>query len=226
MFDAAGIEIRVAPARACCGAIRHHLADAQGALREARANIDAWWPAIESGECEALVVNASGCAAMVLEYGYLLREDPLYAERARKLSERTRDVSQVLAGCAPELREQVKPAGAAQRVAFHPPCTLQNALKLAGATEQLLTSFGASLVPFEEPHLCCGSAGTYSVLNPAIAYELRDRKLENLQAMQPEVIVSANIGCITHLQSGTATPVRHWVELLDEGLLGSGTDNP
>ena len=218
VFDAAGIEIRVAPARACCGAIRHHLADAQGALREARANIDAWWPAIESGECEALVVNASGCAAMVLEYGYLLREDPLYAERARKLSERTRDVSQVLAGCATELREQLKPAGAAQRVAFHPPCTLQNALKLAGATEQLLTSFGASLVPFEETHLCCGSAGTYSVLQPQLARGLRERKLERIGAAKPDVILSSNIGCIQHLQGGTAVPVMHWIEWLDGQL--------
>ncbi len=218
VFDAAGIEIRVAPARACCGAIRHHLADAQGALREARANIDAWWPAIESGECEALVVNASGCAAMVLEYGYLLREDPLYAERARKLSERTRDVSQVLAGCATELREQLKPAGAAQRVAFHPPCTLQNALKLAGATEQLLTSFGASLVPFEETHLCCGSAGTYSVLQPQLARRLRERKLERIGAAKPDVILSSNIGCIQHLQGGTAVPVMHWIEWLDGQL--------
>jgi len=218
VFDAAGIEIRVAPARACCGAIRHHLADAQGALREARANIDAWWPAIESGECEALVVNASGCAAMVLEYGYLLREDPLYAERARKLSERTRDVSQVLAGCAPELREQLKPAGAAQRVAFHPPCTLQNALKLAGATEKLLTSFGASLVPFEETHLCCGSAGTYSVLQPQLARRLRERKLERIGAAKPEVILSSNIGCIQHLQGGTAVPVMHWIEWLDQQI--------
>ena len=218
VFDAAGIEIRVAPARACCGAIRHHLADAQGALREARANIDAWWPAIESGQCEALVVNASGCAAMVLEYGYLLRGDPLYAERARKLSERTRDVSQVLAGCATELREQVKPAGAAQRVAFHPPCTLQNALKLAGATEQLLTSFGASLVPFEEKHLCCGSAGTYSVLQPQLARRLRERKLERIGAAKPDVILSSNIGCIQHLQGGTAVPVMHWIEWLDGQL--------
>ncbi len=218
VFDAAGIEIRVAPARACCGAIRHHLADAQGALREARANIDAWWPAIESGECEALVVNASGCAAMVLEYGYLLREDPLYAERARKLSEHTRDVSQVLAGCATELREQLKPAGAAQRVAFHPPCTLQNALKLAGATEQLLTSFGAKLVPFEETHLCCGSAGTYSVLQPQLARGLRERKLERIGAAKPDVILSSNIGCIQHLQGGTAVPVMHWIEWLDGQL--------
>ena len=218
VFDAAGIEIRVAPARACCGAIRHHLADPQGALREARANIDAWWPAIESGECEALVVNASGCAAMVLEYGYLLRGDPLYAERARKLSERTRDVSQVLAGCVPELREQLKPAGAAQRVAFHPPCTLQNALKLAGATEKLLTSFGASLVPFEETHLCCGSAGTYSVLQPQLARRLRERKLERIGAAKPEVILSSNIGCIQHLQGGTAVPVMHWIEWLDQQI--------
>src|SRR6266481_7238486 len=127
-------------------------------------------------------------------------------------------ISQVLAGCAPELREQVKPAGAAQRVAFHPPCTLQNALKLAGATEQLLTSFGAKLVPFEEPHLCCGSAGTYSVLQPQLARRLRERKLERIGAAKPDVILSSNIGCIQHLQGGTAVPVMHWIEWLDQRI--------
>jgi glycolate dehydrogenase iron-sulfur subunit len=215
--DAGGIEVQVASG-GCCGAIRQHLADPQGALREVRSNIDAWWPRIESGECEALLTNASGCAAMVLEYGHLLRDDPSYAERARKLSSLTRDVSQVLSGCVPQLSENLRPVEAAKRVAFHPPCTLQNALKLSGATEQLLTSLGAKLVPFEEPHLCCGSAGTYSVLQATLARALRDRKLERIGAAKPDIILSSNIGCIQHLQAGTSVPVMHWIEWVDRRL--------
>jgi glycolate oxidase iron-sulfur subunit len=218
VFDAAGIEVKIASGGGCCGAIRHHLTDSQGALREVRANVDAWWPAIESGQCEALVVNASGCAAMVLEYGHLLRHDPLYAERAHKLSLATRDVSQVLAGCDALLKEQLRPAAAAARVAFHPPCTLQNALKLAGSTEKLLVSLGAQLAVFEETHLCCGSAGTYSVLQPQLARHLRDRKLDRIKAASPEAILTSNIGCIQHLQSGTSLPVMHWIEWLDARL--------
>jgi len=218
VFDAAGIQVTIASGGGCCGAIRHHLTDTQGALREVRANIDAWWPAIESGQCEALVINASGCAAMVLEYGHLLRDDPLYADRARKLSEATRDVSQALAGCVPRLLEQLRPGEPAQRIAFHPPCTLQNALKLAGVTERLLASLGAQLVPFEETHLCCGSAGTYSVLQPQLARRLRDRKVERIKAAEPAAILSSNIGCIQHLQSGCDLPVMHWVEWLDRRL--------
>ncbi len=217
VFDAAGIELQPSSGGGCCGAIRQHLADPEGALRNVRANVDAWWPAIESGQCEALVVNASGCAAMVLEYGYLLRNDPRYAERARKLSAATRDVSQVLADCVPQLAARLV-GGAAGPVAFHPPCTLQNALKLTAATEKLLGALGARLVPFEESHLCCGSAGTYSVLQPQLARQLRDRKLDRIKAGGPQAIVSSNIGCIQHLQSGTRTPVRHWVEVLDEAL--------
>ena len=217
VLDAAGIGLQVASVAGCCGAIRQHLADPDGALRNARSNIDAWWPEIESGQCEALVMNASGCAAMVLEYGHLLRHDPRYAERARQLSGRTLDVSQVLAACVPQLRQRLDPS-AAGRVAFHPPCTLQNAMKLAGATEKLLASLGAELAPFEESHLCCGSAGTYSVLQPRLARRLRDRKLDRIKAAAPEAILSSNIGCIQHLQSGTRVPVMHWIEWLDRRL--------
>jgi glycolate oxidase iron-sulfur subunit len=219
VLDAAGIEVRVASGGGCCGAIRQHLVDPQGALRDARANIDAWWPALESGRCEALLTNASGCAAMVLEYGHLLRGDRLYAERARQVSERTRDVSQVLDGSAERLKERFKPAKTSARAAFHPPCTLQNALKLTGATEKLLVSLGAQLVPFEETHLCCGSAGTYSLLQPQLARQLRDRKLDRIKAAAPEAILSSNIGCIQHLQAGTDLPVMHWIEWLDHRLV-------
>jgi glycolate oxidase iron-sulfur subunit len=218
VLDAAGIEVQAASGAGCCGAIRQHLADPHGALRTARANVDAWWPAIESGQCEALLTNASGCAAMVLEYGHLLRDDPRYAERARRLSEHTRDVSQALAGCAQQVQQRLQADKAPIRIAFHPPCTLQNALKLAGATEKLLASFGAQLVPFEETHLCCGSAGTYSVLQPHLARQLRDRKLDRIKAAAPQAILSSNIGCIHHLQSGTSLPVMHWIEWLDRKL--------
>jgi glycolate oxidase iron-sulfur subunit len=218
VLDAVGIEVQLASGGGCCGAIRQHLADPAGALHTARANIDAWWPAIESDRCEALVTNASGCAAMVVEYGYLLRNDRRYAERARQLSERTRDVSQVLAGCAPQLKERLKRSNGGERVAFHPPCTLQNALKLAGVTEKLLASLGAQLVAFEERHLCCGSAGTYSVLQPQLARQLRDRKLDRIKAAAPEAILSSNIGCIQHLQAGTGLPVTHWIEWVDRQM--------
>jgi glycolate oxidase iron-sulfur subunit len=152
---------------------------------------------------------------MVIEYGYLLRDDPRYGERARKVSELTRDVSQVLAACVPKLSERLKPSEPAQRLAFHPPCTLQNALKLSGVTDQLLKALGVSLAAFEEAHLCCGSAGTYSVLQPQLARALRDRKLERIKAADPQAILSSNIGCIQHLQTGTTLPVMHWVEWVD-----------
>jgi glycolate oxidase iron-sulfur subunit len=218
VFDAAGIELQVASGGGCCGAIRQHLADPQGALRDARRNVDAWWPVLESGGCEALVLNASGCAAMVLEYGHLLRDDPRYATRARRVSELARDVSQVLADCLPQLQPRVKSGGTPARVAFHPPCTLQNAMKLSGVTEKLLTPLGAQLAGFEESHLCCGSAGTYSVLQPKLARTLRDRKLDRIQAAKPEAILSSNLGCIQHLQGGTDLPVMHWIEWLDNRI--------
>ena len=221
VFDAAGIELQIAPGAGCCGAIRQHLADPQGALREARRNIDAWWPALASSQCEALVVNATGCGAMVREYRYLLREDPIYAQRASELSARTRDVSEMLGPHLAKLQARCDPARMPARVAFHPPCTLQNAMKLAGVTEQLLSALGARLVAFEESHLCCGSAGTYSVLQPQMARELRDRKLDHIGAAAPEAILSSNIGCIGHLQGGTGLPVMHWIEWLDRGLADS-----
>jgi len=217
VLDTAGIELMVASG-GCCGAIRQHLADPQGALREARFNIDAWWPSLEAGGCEALLTNASGCAAMVLEYGHLLRDDPRYAERAGKVSALTRDVSQVLDAFLPQLGERVRPDPKAQSVVFHPPCTLQNAMKLGGATERLLTALGAQLAPFEDAHLCCGSAGTYSVLQPQLARALRDRKLERISAARPAAILSSNIGCIQHLQAGTPLPVMHWIEWVDRQL--------
>ncbi len=216
VLDAAGIQTVVAGNAGCCGAVRFHLNDQAGAMAQMRANIDAWWPHVQAG-VEAIVMNASGCGVTVKDYGHILRDDPAYAAQAARISELTRDLSELL----PELVDALRPRVAARagQVAFHPPCTLQHGQKLRGGVEKHLGALGFQVnVSANESHLCCGSAGTYSVLNPDIAYNLRDRKLGHLKELQPEVIVSANIGCITHLQSGTATPVRHWVELLDEAL--------
>ncbi|GAB4465058.1 MAG: glycolate oxidase subunit GlcF [Burkholderiaceae bacterium] len=216
VFDALGIEL-VRPADAgCCGAIRYHLNDHDGGLADARRNIDAWWPHVEAG-CEAIVINASGCGAMVKDYGDLLRHDPAYADKAERIAALTKDVAELLPALAGGLERKLG-AAPAQRVVFHPPCTLQHAQKIRGAVEDLLRALGAEVLPFAESHFCCGSAGTYSVLQPELSYRLRDRKLANLQAPKPEVILSANIGCIAHLASGTDTPVMHWIEWLDRRL--------
>ena len=218
VLDAAGIQTVVASQAGCCGAVKFHLNDQDGGMAQMRANVDAWWPHVEAG-VEALVMNASGCGVTVKEYGHILRDDPAYAARAARISELTRDLSELLPDLVEALRARV--AARAGQVAYHPHCTLQHGQKLRGGVEKHLGDLGFKVnVTANESHLCCGSAGTYSVLNPDIAYSLRDRKLGHLKDLQPEVIVSANIGCITHLQSGTATPVRHWVELLDDALAG------
>lgn len=218
VLDAAGIQTVVADEAGCCGAIRTHLNDREGGLQDMRRNIDAWWPLVERGEVEAIVMNASGCGVTVKEYGHALRQDPAYAERAARISALTRDLSELLPGLVPALRTQLR-TKPAERIVFHPPCTLQHGQQLRGGVESGLRELGFDVtVAAVEAHLCCGSAGTYSVLKPEPAHQLRDRKLGHLQAQQPDWIVSANVGCIQHLQSGTATPVRHWVELVDEAL--------
>ncbi|MBL0920139.1 MAG: glycolate oxidase subunit GlcF [Hydrogenophaga sp.] len=221
VLDAAGIQPVVAPQAGCCGAVKFHLNDQTGGLAQARANIDAWWPLVAQG-AEAIVVNASGCGVMVKDYGHLLRDDPAYAQKAARVSELARDLSELLPDLVPALKPRLKQRPDAQRVvAYHPPCTLQHGQQLRGGVERWLGELGFTVQTARvEPHLCCGSAGTYSVLEPEIAHTLRDRKLGHLGDLRPAVIASANIGCITHLQSGTATPVRHWVELLDEALHG------
>ena len=217
VLDAAGIQAVVAAEAGCCGAVKFHLNDQDGGRAQMRANIDAWWPHIERG-VEAIVMNASGCGVTVKEYGHLLKDDPAYAEKAARVSAITKDLSELLPTLVPALKDRLKRAPEGL-IGFHPPCTLQHGQKLKGGVEQHLGTLGFKVaVARVEPHLCCGSAGTYSVLNPDIAYTLRDRKLGHLGEMKPAVIASANIGCITHLQSGTDTPVRHWVELLDEAL--------
>ncbi len=215
VLDAAGIQAVVAPAAGCCGAVKFHLNDQDGGKAQMRANVDAWWPYVD--KVEAIVMNASGCGVTVKEYGHLLKDDPAYAAKAARISELTRDLSELLPMVVPALKGQVKAADA--MLAYHPPCTLQHGQKLRGGVEQWLGELGFKVrVSPVESHLCCGSAGTYSVLQPETSQALRDRKLGNLAELKPAAIVSANIGCITHLQSGTDTPVRHWVEVLDEAL--------
>ncbi|MBY4599486.1 glycolate oxidase subunit GlcF [Ottowia caeni] len=221
VLDAAGIQVVLPRSQGCCGAVRFHLNDQDGARRQMRRNIDAWWPHIESGRVESIVMNASGCGAAVKDYAHALKDDPRYASKAERVSALTRDLSELLPDIAAALAGKLAPPAGA--VVFHPPCTLQHWQQLSGGVEQHLRKLGfeVRLAPVES-HLCCGSAGTYSVLQPELATRLRDRKLGHVLgervADQPAVIASANIGCITHLQSGTEVPVRHWVELLDESL--------
>jgi len=225
VLDAAGIQTLVADKAGCCGALRTHLNDHEGGLADMRRNIDAWWPWIERGEVEAIVMNASGCGVAVKDYGHALAHDPAYAEKAARVGALTRDLSELLPDLVDALRPLVHKgpgAGKAKRLAFHPPCTLQHGQQLRGGVETHLRTLGFEVsIAGNESHLCCGSAGTYSVLQPKLAYQLRDRKLSHLAPLEPHAIISANIGCIQHLQTGTTTPVKHWVEMLDEALVGS-----
>ncbi|PWK39665.1 glycolate oxidase subunit GlcF [Pseudomonas sp. B21-040] len=213
VLDRLGISVIPAREAGCCGAVDYHL-DAQAAgLDRARRNIDAWWPSIESG-AEAIVQTASGCGAFIKDYGHLLRADPAYADKAKKVSALAKDLVEVLRD------EPLETLGihSDQRLAFHCPCTLQHAQKLGGAVEALLTSLGFNLTPVPDSHLCCGSAGTYSLTQPELSRQLRDNKLNALESGHPEVIVTANIGCQTHLDGAGRTPVRHWIELVEAAL--------
>jgi glycolate oxidase iron-sulfur subunit len=205
-----GIRLIAAPEAGCCGAVDQHLAAPEAARAAMRRNIDAWWPHIEAG-AEAIVMTASGCGSLVKEYGHLLRHDPAYADKAAKLSALTRDLSEVLAAQDLSAFRTAKP----RRIAFHPPCSLQHGQKVRGVIESLLAGLGHELLPVDEAHLCCGSAGTYSLLQPEIAGQLRERKLSNLQARGPELIATANIGCQSHLAAASGVPVVHWITLLE-----------
>ncbi len=225
VLDAVGVQSVIVPKAGCCGAVKFHLNDQEGGKAEMRANIDAWWPLVEQGGVEAIVMNASGCGVTVKEYGHLLKDDAQYAAKAERISALTRDLSELLPAMLPELaaKLQGRVSQPDTLYAYHPPCTLQHGQKLRGGVEAHLSQLGFKLrVARNEAHLCCGSAGTYSVLNPELSHQLRDRKLgvlnEAFGEQPPDMILSANIGCITHLQSGTGTPVRHWVEVLDEAL--------
>jgi glycolate oxidase iron-sulfur subunit len=220
VLDAIGIEVHAPQGAGCCGAIRHHLNDHDGALADARRNIDAWWPHVEAG-AEGVVMNASGCGAMIKEYAHLLRHDAVYAAKAARITDLTRDIAQLLPEHITLLKNKLR-TSRRERVVFHPPCTLQHAQQLGGAVEAMLSTLGAEVAPIAEAHLCCGSAGTYSLLQRELAEQLRDRKLRALMEPKPDVILSANIGCIAHLASAANVPVRHWIEWLDARLASAG----
>jgi glycolate oxidase iron-sulfur subunit len=223
VLDRLGISIAGATQAGCCGATDYHLNAQQAGLARARRNIDAWWPAIEAG-AEAIVQTASGCGAFVKEYGHLLRDDPLYAAKAQRVSELARDLVEILASEPLEALSvgsssaSTTNAQSPRRVAFHCPCTLQHAQKLGGAVESILRRLGFDLSAVPDAHLCCGSAGTYSITQPELARRLRDNRLDALESGKPELIVTANIGCQTHLDSAGRTPVRHWIELVEASL--------
>jgi glycolate oxidase iron-sulfur subunit len=206
-----GIDLVEPKAAGCCGAVAYHLNDQAKGLAAMRRNIDAWWPLIQDG-AEAILVSASGCGSMVKEYGHLLAQDPTYAEKAARIAALARDPVELLA--AEDLAPLGQP-GAGRRVAFHAPCTLQHGQRLKGAVEAVLARLGFELTQVADAHLCCGSAGTYSLLQPQLAVRLRDNKLAALKAGAPEVVATANIGCQLHLEAGAGQPVLHWLELLD-----------
>jgi glycolate oxidase iron-sulfur subunit len=207
VLDRAGISLMEAPGAGCCGALRFHLNDQAAGRDDARALIDAWWPMVERGEVEAIVMTASGCGTFVKEFAHHFHEDPAYREKAERISALTKDLSEVIPG--------TEKKGTAIRVAFQSPCSLQHAQQIQGRVEALLSAAGYELTPVADAHLCCGSAGTYSILQPELSGELRERKLASLAAGGSEIIATANIGCLTHLQAGTRTPVKHWIELLE-----------
>jgi glycolate oxidase iron-sulfur subunit len=221
VLDRLGIALVEVDGAGCCGAVRYHLHDQAGALDEARRNIDAWWPHLEAG-AEAVVITASGCGAHVREYGYLLQHDAAYAAKAARISLLTRDIAEAVMQEKHALLELLRKSAAATRrkIAFHAPCSLQHGMQVRGAVEEILLAAGCELTPVADAHLCCGSAGTYSILQSEISLKLRANKLAALHAGAPAAIASANIGCIAHLQEGTPTPVSHWIELLD-GRLGA-----
>lgn len=211
VLDRLGITLLEAPAAGCCGAVSYHLGEHDDGLDYMRRNIDAWWPAIENG-AEAIVMTASGCGAMVQDYGHLLKDDPAYADKARRVSELTVDLGAFL------LQQDLDRLGLSNRqgkVAFHCPCTLQHAMKQNGVVERVLEKAGIHLAETIDKHLCCGSAGTYSVLQPELSQRLLTNKLAALSVDQPDEIVSANVGCQLHLETRSSVPVRHWIELLD-----------
>jgi glycolate dehydrogenase iron-sulfur subunit len=214
VLDRLGISLVEAPGARCCGAVRFHLDYQAEGLDDMRALIDAWWPHVEAG-AEAIVMTASGCGATVKEYGHLLAHDPRYAEKARRISAITRDLSEVLEA---QLDRLPAASGEGPCIAFHSPCTLQHGQQLRGVVERVLARAGFRLAPVPDAHLCCGSAGTYSILQEALAGELKRNKLVALQSGMPDLIATANIGCLTHLAVGARVPVRHWIVALEARL--------
>jgi len=216
LLDAIGISLIAAEEAGCCGAVAYHLNAQEEGLRYMRRNIDAWWPHVEQG-VEAIVMTASGCGVLVKEYGHLLAGDPRYADKAKRISALTKDATEILSAEAQALERALDPSATAP-IAFHSPCTLQHGQQISGAAERLLQAAGYALTYVPDAHLCCGSAGTYSLLQPELSQRLLANKVGALESGGPQAIATANIGCLAHIQSGTQLPVRHWVELLEERL--------
>ena len=220
VLDRIGVSLVAAAQAGCCGAVSHHLNAQEEGLDHMRRNVDAWWPYVDQG-VEAVVMTASGCGVMVKEYGHLLAEDARYAQKAARISALTRDATEVLTNEREAIASRFGLRPSPDRVAFHSPCTLQHGMQIRGLAESLLTAAGYTLTPVPDAHLCCGSAGTYSILQPALSQKLLADKVEALESGTPQRIATANIGCLAHIQSGTALAVRHWVELIDEGMVQS-----
>ncbi len=210
VLDKLGISLLTTKKAGCCGAVNQHLGDEDKASEFMKNNIDAWWPEIESG-AEAIVMTASGCGATVKEYGHYLQNDPAYASKAKRVSELCKDISEIVSV------EDYSKLNALEktRISWHPPCTLQHGQKITGVVEKILSDCGFDLLPVEDSHFCCGSAGTYSILQPEISSKLQQNKIANLQKHTPDMIVTGNIGCQTHLQEASDVPVIHWIHLLD-----------
>ncbi len=213
VFDRLGASLMPTTAAGCCGAVSLHLGARDEALDVMRRNIDAWWPQLEQG-AEAVLTGASACTVMIKEYGELLANDPQYAHKAARVSELARDLSEAIAG--EDLSALGQKTVVSRRVAFHSPCTLQHAQGIRGTVESILEARGHRLTRVQDPHLCCGSAGTYSILQRTLSKRLRENKLAALVADTPEIIATANIGCLLELRAASDVPVVHWIELLDE----------
>ncbi len=223
VLDRIGISLLRAPAAGCCGAVTFHLNKQDDSLDYMRRNIDAWWPLIEDG-AEAIVMTASGCATMVREYGHLLASDPAYSAKAERVTELTRDLSEIIDDESDRIRQKLAAAPALERgekprIAFHSPCSLQHGQQIRGKVETMLQACGYELTEVPDAHLCCGSAGTYSILQETLSQRLLKNKVTALESGQPIGIATANIGCLTHIRGGTNLPVRHWIELLDDRLV-------
>lgn len=214
-----GISLVDLPGVGCCGAINHHLNDPETALEQMRMNIDVWWPEIEKG-AEAIVMTASGCGSVVKEYGHLLKEDPVYKEKAKAISEKCMDLAEILV--KEDLSNLPIDATRSGPIAYHPPCTLQHGQKLTGLAEKILTQAGLELTHVADSHTCCGSAGTYSILQRTLSSKLKQNKVDNLEAGNPAMVATSNIGCQLHIQSATKLQVKHWIEVLDDLIVDEG----
>ena len=224
VLDSLNISLIKAENAGCCGAVTFHLNAQQEGLDYMRRNIDAWWPFVEQNEVEAIVVTASGCGVTVKEYGHLLRHDPAYAGKADRISVLAKDISEILHAELENIERLINKRNANfdnTKLSFHSPCTLQHGMQIRGVVEKILIAAGFDLTIIPNAHLCCGSAGTYSILQPALSQQLLKNKVIALESGKPDQIATANIGCLMHLQSGTVMPVRHWIELIDERLARS-----